>query len=332
MSNRVNGTRSVNIVDIPLVNRLFDDAVMLDTDLAYTGNVDLSSASLISNILLPQRSSYTFLARANEQPVVGQFRLRHEPHQARIVYIAPGLDEGHDNSAWLHVLDAMTAEAGRRGAHMLTAEVDEHLPLFETMRIAGFSIYARQELWQRGPGELPQLAVDSVELTHETPADAHGIQLLYCNIVPRLVQQVAAPPSRSHGLVYRKNERVEGYVAISEGRAGIYLMPYLHPDVFSEAPAILMAAIQQANRSYERIPVYVAVRRYQDWLEDALVDLGFEPWTRQAVMVRHIAAGVRQASFAPLPKALEAVPSPIKPPTASREGAAKKYVENYNEE
>ena len=327
MSNHVNGTRNVKIVDIPLVNRLFDDAVMLDTDLTYTGNVDLSSAALISNILLPHRSSYTLLTRSGDQPVVGQFRLRHEPNQARIVYIAPGLDEGQDNSAYLHVLDAMTAEAGRRGAHMLTAEVDEHLPLFETMRIAGFSIYARQELWQRAPGELPQLAVDSVELTEETPADAHGIQLLYCNIVPRLVQQVAAPPSRSSGLVYRKNERVEGYVAVSEGRAGIYLMPYLHPDVFSEAPAILMAAIQQANRSHQRTPVYVAVRRYQDWLEDALVDLGFEPWTRQAVMVRHITAGVRQASFAPLLKSLEAVPAPIKPPTASRDVATENFTE-----
>jgi len=320
-------TRSVKLVDIPLVTRLMENGTPLDTEMAYTGNLDLSSAALISRFLLPQRSVYSLLARQDKQHVVGQFRLEHN-QQARIVYIAPGLDFDQDNTAWLHVLDAMTAEAGKRNAHMLTAEVDEHVRLFETMRVAGFSIYARQEIWQRAPGPLPALAKDSVELTPETKADAHGIQLLYCNIVPRLVQQVAAPPAHSEGWIYRKNDRVEGYIAISEGKGGIFLMPYLHPDVFSEAAAILIAAIERAERSHLRVPVYVVVRRYQDWLEDALVDLGFEPWTRQAVMVRHIAAGVRQASFAPLPRHLETVPGPIKPPTAT----SKSIVEPYTNE
>lgn len=320
-------TRRVKLVDIPLVTRLIDDGTPLDSEMAYTGNLDLSNAALISRFLLPQRSVYTLLARTEAQSVVSQFRLEAH-HRARMVYIAPGLAYDEDNTAWLNVLDAMTAEAGRRGAHVLTAEVDEHLTLFETMRVAGFSIYARQEIWQRAPGELPQLAVDRVELTGETEANAHGIQLLYGNIVPRLVQQVAAPPAHSKGLVYRKNDRVEGYIAISEGKAGIYLMPFLHPDVFSEAAAILAAAIEQASRSHLRVPVYVAVRRYQDWLEDALVDLGFEPWTRQAVMVRHIAAGVRHASFAPLTATLDSVPNSIKPPTATTES----LLENFNEE
>lgn len=327
MTNHEKGVRSVKLVDLPLVTRLLENGIMLDSEQAFTGGVDLNSPALLSSFLL-RRGMYTLLARDNKQSVVGQFRLRHDRHQAQVMYVAPGPEFGEDNTAWLHVLDAMTAEAGRRGAHTLTAEVDEHLSLFETMRVAGFSIYARQEIWQHPPGELPRLPVDKVELTEEVDSDAHGIQLLYCNIVPRLVQQVAAPPHHSNGLVYRKNERVEGYIAVSEGRAGIYLMPYLHPDVFSEAAAILAAAIEQTRRSHQRIPVYVSVRRYQDWLEDALVDLGFEPGVRQAVMVRHITAGVRQASFAPLSKKLEAVPNPLKPPTA----ATKPIVEKFNEE
>ncbi|MAS35333.1 MAG: hypothetical protein CL610_15070 [Anaerolineaceae bacterium] len=320
--------RSVKLVDIPQVTRLLETGTILDSEQAFTGGVDLSSAALISSFVLPHRSVYTMLARSDKQTVVGQFRLQPDRHKAHIVYIAPGLDYEADNTAWLNILDAMTAEAGRRGAHVLTAEVDEHLNLFETMRVTGFSIYARQEIWQRPPGPLPNLPVDKVDLTCETEADAHGVQLLYSNIVPRLVQQAAAPPIGSNGLVYRKNDRVEGYIAVSEGRAGIYLMPYLHPDVFSEAAAILVAAIDQASRSHQRVPVYVAVRRYQDWLEDALVGLGFEAATRQAVMVRHIAAGVRQASFAPLIRKLETVPSPIKPPTAT----TKPIVEKFNEE
>jgi len=305
----------VRLVDLPLVTRLLERTVPLDSEMACTGRLDLRTAALVSRFLLPQRSVCTLLARRGGTQVVGQFRTD-QPQRARIVAIAPGLEPRADNSAWLALLDAMTAAAGQRGAHLLSAEVDEHQALFETMRIAGFSIYARQEIWQRRPEEVPRLTVDAVELSVEQERDTHGIQLLYGNIVPRLVQPVATPPAHSVGLVYRKQERVEGHVAVSEGRSGIYLTPCLHPDVFSEAPAILVAAIEHARRSSARLPVYVAVRRYQDWLEDALVDLGFVPWTRQAVMLRHLTAGVRQPAFAPLARRLETVPGSLKPPAS----------------
>ena len=315
--------RTVKLVDLPMVSRLLERTVPLDSEMACTGTLDLGTAALVSRFLLPQRSVCTLLARRGGTQVVGQFRVGQQPQRARIVAIAPGLEPRADNSAWLALLDAMTAAAGQRGAHLLSAEVDEHQALFETMRIAGFSIYARQEIWQRRPEEVPRLMMDAVELTVEQERDTQGIQLLYGNIVPRLVQPVAEPPAHSVGLVYRKHERVEGHVAVSEGRKGIYLSPCLHPDVFSEASAILAAAIDHAHRSRARVPVYVAVRRYQDWLEDALVDLGFVPWTRQAVMLRHIAAGVRQTAFAPLARGLEAVPGSLKPPAtpAVQDGA-----------
>lgn len=312
MPNHDVDTRAVKLVDIPLVKRLIEKGTILDSEIGFTRSAEGPNSALFSNFFLPQRGLHTLLSRCDSQQVVGQFRLRQDETQARILYLAPGLEHTMDDTAWLHILDAMAAEAGRRGAHMLTAEVNEYLHLFQTMRVSGFSIYARQEIWQRMPDE--PLAIDPVELTEESEADAHGIQLLYSNIVPRLVQQVAGPPSFSKGLVYRHKERVEGYVAISEGKGGVYLMPYLHPDVFSAAPAIIAAAMNYTNRA-ERLPAYVCVRRYQDWLEDALVDLGFEPHIRQAVMVRHISAGVRQASFARLAKTLEAMPNTVKPPT-----------------
>jgi hypothetical protein len=129
-----------------------------------------------------------------------------------------------------------------------------------------------------------------------------------------LVQQITGLPNPGQGWVYRKDERVEGFIGVAEGREGIYLMPHLHPDVFSEAPIILASAIRLIARN-NKVPVYVRVRRYQDWLDDALGDLGFEICARQAVMVKHITAGIRSAAFAPLRHQLEAVPSPVKPPS-----------------
>jgi hypothetical protein len=184
---------------------------------------------------------------------------------------------------------------------MLTAEVDELSPLFPLMRHAGFSVYARQEIW-RWSGELSEGSAQAPAgvLAEETDEDTLDIQLLYSSIVPRLVQPIAVPPRESNGLVYRKDGRVQAYVAVSSGKAGAYLMPFIHPDVLgSEAAAVLLAVIARVARA-ERAPVYVCVRRYQDWLGDSLRDLGFEAITQQAVLVRHIAAGIRTASFAPL--------------------------------
>ncbi len=315
MPNRVPDTRTATLKDIPLVKRLADQGIVLDSELGFTRAADGPNSAVLSSIVLPQRSLCTLITRTGDGHVVGQIRLKASEHLAQIVYIAPQLEPTMHDTAWLHMLDAMAAEAGRRGAHILTGEVDEASALFQTMRTAGFAVYARQEIWRRAPG---QGFGDSngIELAEETDGDAMDIQLLYCNIVPRLVQHIAVPSSESAGLVYRQGDRIQGYVAVSEGKCGIYLVPYLHPDIlFREVSAILAGAIARANRA-DKLPVYVCMRRYQDWLGEALIELGFNRWADQAVMVRHITAGIRQASFAPLARTLEAIPSPIRPPTS----------------
>jgi hypothetical protein len=301
----------IKLVDIPMVRRLIEEGTLLDSEAVYTA-AETPRNALFSSLFLPQRGIHTVVARIGRRSVVGLFRLQPEQAHARIISLAPELQPGMDDSGWLLLLDAMTAEAGRRNAHMLIAEVDESASLFQTMRTAGFAVYARQEIWVRPPKPLPPLH-RAVQLTPEVNADAHGIRLLYSDIVPRLVQQIALPPGHSQGFVYRQDKRIEGYIAISEGKTGIYMMPYLHPDIYSHAPALLHAAMHEANRP-DRLPVYVCVRRYQDWLEDALYEMGFVRQSRQAVMVRHIAAGVRSAEFMSLAKQLETLPSAVKPP------------------
>jgi hypothetical protein len=185
-----------------------------------------------------------------------------------------------------------------------------------TMRTAGFAVYARQEIWLRAPLMGAPARITPAELQPEADGDEMDIQLLYCNLVPRLVQPVAVPSSESEGWVYRHGRRIQAYVAVSEGKCGVYLMPYLHPDIlYHEAAAILAGALTRKSRS-DRLPTYICIRRYQDWLEEALTALGFEPYKQQAVMVRHIAAGIRQTTFAPLSQTLEAMPNAIRPPTS----------------
>ncbi|MBC7870768.1 MAG: hypothetical protein H7Y09_08000 [Chitinophagaceae bacterium] len=302
-------TRSMTLVDIPLVSRLAEKGVLLDSEMIYTRDAQGPNGGLFSNLLLPQRGYHTLLTRADKQQVVGQFRMRTDQPTAQMVYIAPGLEDDEDNTAWLHVLDAIVREAGKHNAHTLTAEVSEESTLFETMRNAGFAVYARQQIWRWVAGDAP-LPTVQIELTEQTEADALGIQSLFTNTVPKLVQQIALPSAEMSGMVYRKNERVEAHIALSEGKHGVYIIPHIHPDSSLEATAIFIAVLHRLSRTK---PVYVCVRRHQDWLASALERLEFEPGMRQAVLVRHITAGVRHANFAPIYNELGA--QPVKQPT-----------------
>lgn len=315
MPNYEHDIRAAKLVDIPLIQRLVEKGTIMDSEIACTREVVGPHSVLLSSIL-PQRSVYTLVGRVGRERVTGQIRVKVDEHLAQMVYLAPVLDDGQDDTAWLHMIDAMAVEAGKRGAHILTGEVDEDSRLFVTMRTAGFAVYARQEIWRRPAGMGIPAHITPVEVTPEADGDELDIQLLYCNIVPRLVQAVAVPSSESTGLVYRQGGRIQGYIAISEGKFGTYVMPYLHPDIlYTDAAAILAGALARVGR-VERSPVYVCVRRYQDWLEEALTELGFEPYKPQAVMVRHISAGIRQVTYAPLKEALEVVPNAIRPPTS----------------
>ncbi len=287
-------THSIKLLDLPLMLRLKQNAIVLDSELGLIEDARGQNSALLSSIVFP-RGLHTLLAHLDEKDVVGQFRYRQEDANAHLVYLAPTLDDADEDTIWLHMLDAMADQAGRNGAQTLVGEVELSHRLFETMRRAGYAVYSRQVIWQRDPlsGEF---APPGLTLTSETDDDAIGIAALLGCTIPRILQSVMGPSAEMAGLVYRKDGQIEAYLAFSEGKHGVYLMPFLHPEVLSEAPAIVAAALMQIERC-RKLPVYICVRGYQGWLENAMRDLGFNPWLEQAVMVKHLTAGVRQASF-----------------------------------
>ena len=288
-------THAMKLLDLPLMLRLKQNAIVLHSELGLTEDARGQNSALLSSIVFP-RGLHTLLGTVDEKNVVGQFRYRPGESNAHIVYLAPTLDGDEDDTIWLHMLDAMAEQAGKNGAQTLVGEVELSHRLFETMRRAGYAVYSRQVIWRHEPIPSGSLKSD-LSVTDETDDDQIGIAALLGSIVPRIMQTVMGPSPDMSGLVYRKSGRVEGYIAYSEGKHGVYLMPYLHPEVLSEAPDIVAAALSKIERC-RRLPVYISVRGYQGWLENAMLDLGFRPWLEQAIMVKHLTAGVRQASFA----------------------------------
>ncbi|MCY4144884.1 MAG: hypothetical protein OXE95_03960 [Chloroflexi bacterium] len=285
---------AMKLLDLPLLLRLKQTAIVLHSELGLTEDARGQNSALLSSIVFP-RGLHTLLAQWDEQNVVGQFRYRQGEHNAHIVYLAPTLEEHDDDSIWLHMLDAMAAQAGKTGAQSLVGEVEHSHRLFETMRRAGYAVYSRQVIWRGGPlGAQP--ARPGIRIHAETPADQIGVAALLGSTIPPIMQAILGPSTDMAGLVYQKDAKIKAYIAYSEGKHGIYALPFVHPEALDEAPAIIAAAWQRIERS-RKLPVYVCVRGYQGWLENAMRDLDLSPWLEQAVMVKHLTAGVRQACF-----------------------------------
>ena len=288
-------THSIKLRDLPLMLRLKQNAIVLHSELGLTEDARGQNSALLSSIVFP-RGLHTLLGHVNDKNVVGQFRYRPGESNAHIVYLAPTLDEHEDDTTWLHMLDAMAEQAGENGAHNLVGEVELSHRLFETMRRAGYAVYSRQVIWRHSP-IVAGFPFSDLQITPESEDDQIGIAALLGCTIPRIMQAVMGPSADMEGLVYRKDGQVEAYVAYSEGKHGVYLLPFLHPEVLTEAPDIVAAALQKIERC-RKLPVYISVRGYQGWLENAMLDLGFSPWLEQAVMVKHLTAGIRQTSFA----------------------------------
>lgn len=282
--------RAMSLTDVPLLRRYHGRGVVLDAEVSLTQEAQAGPSSYLSSLIF-NRGLYSYIARTDTHEAMGQFRYKSDDVNAHVLYMGPDYDEV-DESAWYTLLDAMAREAGKLGAHSLIAEVDGRSPLFETMRRARFACYMRQTIWRHEAVQAQAL----LPLTEETSSDQIGIMSLICHTIPTLQQAVALPNMEGQGYVYRVQQQVQAYVAVCEGRGGVYMVPFIHPDVLPQARAIIESTAARVSAT-SRVPLYVAVRSYQSWLDDVLYHMNFIPLVEQAVMVRQIAIGVRHVAF-----------------------------------
>lgn len=234
--------------------------------------------------LYSNRGSYTALAQSsqNRQSAVGQIHYSPGERSAHLSFLLDA--ECFDCVAAL--LENLAVHAGEWGAFHVLADLDEQNPLFEAMRRIGFLTYARQRVWHlASPVSLETNGHGAWRAASAT--DSESIRSLYQALVPPLVQGAEEmnlnPP---HGLVYVQDNRLLAYTEDLYGPNGIYLQPFIHPEV-ANVPRLFALLQQQIPATLGR-PVYVAVRSYQAWLESALEQLGAQPMPSQVLLVKHL--------------------------------------------
>lgn len=223
--------------DVRLVKTLSEHGLCLDSESALTHGCHPLSDALLA-YLMPGSLPATWVWRDHHQAAFGQLRHRPNQEQARILYLAPTLDDTLAGG-WVSLVEQLAAEAGRRGAFTLIAEVDEAGREFSALRAAGFAVYARQSVWKLSR-PLAGPAADAGVRPAGT-RDAIATSVLYTNIVPRLVQQVEPAPPGAGGFVLEREgsssliaasaaaRRASGSSPIFIRRPSIYRRPWYGP-------------------------------------------------------------------------------------------------------
>jgi hypothetical protein len=279
--------------DLPKLHKYRKRGLFLDKTLVLTRGPGLVPARALLSYFAPATGIFTYLSSNNgfpKQTLIGQVIHEFKSAYARLSYLAPVT--ALNSPSFSSLIEHMILKVGERGAFHLLAEVDEHDTAFDVLRESSFAIYARQRIWSLSGEPTGQKL--PTPWRESTDRDNIPIKTLYNNLVPGLVQQVESLSGNTpEGLVFSQGNDLLAYIEIKSGPRGIWLQPFIHPDI-DQLPARLADLLQNMPFRGSR-PVHICVRSYQSWLEPSLEDLDANPSPLQAVMVKHLALAKRVA-------------------------------------
>lgn len=278
--------RPLDLLDIPIITRYRNDVLTLDSTRALTRGHPLGAMGLLAYIN-PARHLYAAISNGSEAPLLGGIiHSRGEPF-AKLLYLAPS--SRLDDRQLPSLLEHLASQAGEWKAFHVTAEVDETSEVFPALRMAGFSVYAWQRLWDVSGIGKTELGV-GMGWRRAQAVDLPAAQSLHYQIVPPLLHPVEQAPHHATGFIHLEN--LKCYASVASGMYGIVLTPLIHPDENNVSEKISALVSSLADRGGRR--VYLNVRSYQAWLEPVLEDLGAKVSPRQAVMVKHLARMIKE--------------------------------------
>jgi len=244
---------------------------------------------------------------------IAQIQENHRRATAQVVYLAPDERWG-DPGIWPRWLDDICQRMGDRGMRRLLACLpaeDDRLWAFQR---AAFHIYAHEDLFRLAspPSELN--SEQRSGLRPRRAGDAWGLARLYDAIIPPVVQQAEGlsqagrdeaicMPIASHstrGYVLEIEQEILGYAEMRRGKQGAWVRFLLHPQAGGMAETLVRGALSRLPNQR----VFAGLPDYQGGVRSALQSVGFEPFGRQALLVRYMAVFARR-SVAELVSAVE---------------------------
>ncbi len=284
-------------MDLPALRRFREHVLPLDTvQLLTHGNPLRASAFL--EYLNPANGIYTAISEeAGNISIIGQITHSGNNRASHLSFISPG--RGIFSPHLTEMMDHLAVQAGEWGTFHLLVDADEHSQYFDALRKSGFSVYAWQRIWKFQPNttssHLPGFEVPVGTWQTVEDRDSIGIKTLCQSLIPALVQPVEPLFDRKlDGLLRRTEGTITGYAEIIQGREGLWVQPFIHPQT-ENVPGLLMDLLNTISKKCTTT-VYICVRSYQAWIESALEELPVLASPRQALMVRHLAVMDKELS------------------------------------
>jgi hypothetical protein len=302
--------RPFELRDLPTLHRYRERGIFLTNPSTLIWGRALVPARAVFSPFSNATGIYTAISNTHQdQPerMIGQVRHVAGKEDARFTFLAPAAEI--DPGTFHELIEYLITRLGEHKAQNLIAEVDETSACFELLRQAGFSIYARQHIWQIS--KTPTTKKYAFNWREIAPIDEFNARKLYHAVVPTMVQQVEPTPwEELRGWVLYQNGDLMAYAYVIEGLRGIWVQPFIHnqmEDIYSQLIALLTHL-----RPKERRPAYVCLRSYQGGMAPHLEALDAQVSGSQAVMVRRLTAAVKKPDLARLP-AINGEPEPTTP-------------------
>ena len=214
----------------------------------------------------------------------GQIEKRQTKQFAQMCYL--GTQEDPEPEIISKLLEYLIKIAGEWKALGVVADLPEISPLFEGFRKAGFTIWARQKVYNLSTNENVKYDTELKWRTW-TPNDFTAMHALYKEVVPGVVQSIE-PLTRSSmpGLIaYQLNGSLAAYADLVYGPKGIWVQLAASP----EAPASRFAeSLAQAIPDTYGRPLYISVRSYLPWVESSIENSGYIHQESQVLLVEHL--------------------------------------------
>lgn len=254
---------------------------------------------------------YTAVRDEGDPSIIGQVTHQAGSRSAQATFLAP-VNNLAENAVH-EMMDHLAVEAGNWGCLQLLAETDEHTLAYDLFRKAGFTIYGWQRIFHINPDRL---TLDSLKDTKSSfswqaaaEKDSLNLRLFYQSLVPAMVQPFENMLEKKvQGYYYKRDADVLGFADAVAGRGGIYVQPLVHPSV-ENIQGLLLALIEKLSNP-QNLPIYLCVRSYQGWLENAAFDLNVSVSPRQALMVKRLSVTQRVTNEMLLPAFEKGLPEP----------------------
>ena len=293
------GIRQFDLRDLPILIRYRKRGIFFDHASILTRGELVIPLGAIFSYFAPATGIYTFLHKDDSnqnETLLGQVVLAQDQQFARLSFLAPV--SGLDGKTLLNLLEHIIQQIGQHGAFHLLAEVENDTACFDHLRQAGFAVYVHQRIWK----SLPEIdfSINPTMWREITARDVIAIRSLNNTVVPPLVQQVEAlPTEQMNGQIYYLDNEIKAYAEVRYGQQGIWINPFIHPDI-QDATQLFADLLSNLPNRHSR-PIYLCIRSYQSWLENALEDLQASASPTQAVMVKHLAVAQQVKNSFSLP-------------------------------